>query len=76
MSQSKRGIAIGECYREAGLKVFARPASDWIVRAIYTARDGIEHARLVGALDHTRQKTLSSDILVDRSRFERIGTAG
>ncbi|MGO8917861.1 MAG: hypothetical protein ACLQJR_18315 [Stellaceae bacterium] len=76
MSQSKRGIAIGECYREAGLRVFARPASDWIVQAVYVGRDGIEHARLVGAADRSQQKTLSADILVDRRRFERIDGAG
>jgi hypothetical protein len=76
MARSKRGVVIGECYREAGLRAFARPASDWIVRAIYTGRDGIEHARLVGARDHSQEKTLSSDILADRHRFERIDIAG
>jgi hypothetical protein len=76
MTRSKRGVEIGECYREAGLRAFARPGSDWIVRAVYTGRDGIEHARLVGASDHSQQKTLSSGILADRQRFERIEDAG
>jgi hypothetical protein len=73
MSQSNRtAVAIGERYRETQRGVFARPASDWVVKAVYTGDDGIEHARLVRVSDPSQQKTLSAGVLVDRRRFEQV----
>jgi hypothetical protein len=72
MSRSNRSVAIGERFRETQRGVFARPASDWVVKAVYTGDDGIEHARLVLVSDPSQQKTLSAAILGDRRRFEQI----
>jgi hypothetical protein len=73
MSHSNRaGVTVGGRYRETQRGVFAQPASDWVVKAVYTGDDGIEHARLVRVSDPSQQKTLSAGVLIDRRRFEQL----
>jgi hypothetical protein len=73
MSHANRaGVTIGERYRETQRGAFARQAADWIVKAVYTGDDGIEHARLARVSDPSQQKTLSAGVLIDRRRFEQI----
>jgi hypothetical protein len=72
MAHTNHVVAIGERYREIQRGVFSRPASGWVVKAVYTGDDGIEHARLVRMSDPSQQKTLSAGVLTDRRRFEQI----
>jgi len=68
---SKRAIVVGQRFRDVQPGQFARPALDWIVEAVYTGTDGIEHAMLVCATDLFQRKTFSVSVLLDQRRFER-----
>jgi hypothetical protein len=46
--------------------------TEWIVEALFRGTDGVQYALLVCASDLTLEKTLSVDILNDRSRFQRV----
>ena len=57
---------IGDRYRSVGM---AFRNAVWILTALFTSRDGIEHARLTSATDATENKTLALSVIADPSRF-------
>ncbi len=66
-------IEPGRRYRELRRSVFGRAAgAEWIVEGVKADLLGLRHARLVGAADLTRRKTLSVRALADSSRFEEV----
>jgi hypothetical protein len=59
---------IGDRYRDVATTF---PKAVWILRALFTSRDGIAHAHLVSASDATDSKTLALSVLADPKRFVR-----
>jgi hypothetical protein len=72
---SKQPIERGQRYRDVHPGRFGASTTEWIIEAIFTGSDGQQHAQLVCASDSTLQKTLSVEVLADRSRFQRIVAA-
>lgn len=70
--ESNQQIARGARYRDLQATIFGQPQREWIVLDVYSANDGIEHARLVSAANPAERKTLSVAVLRDRRRFERL----
>ena len=69
---SKQPIERGQRYRDVHPGRFGALTTEWIIEAIFRGSDGRQHAQLVCASDVTQQKTLSLDVLTDRSRFQRM----
>ena len=69
---SKQPIERGQRYRDVHPGRFGALATEWIIEAIFIGSDGRQHAQLVCASDVTQQKTLSVEVLTDRSRFQRM----
>jgi hypothetical protein len=65
-------VAIGQHYRDVQQRTFGRPGLEWVIQDLITGTDGIAYARLACASDPTARKTLSSAILVDRHRYQRL----
>jgi hypothetical protein len=61
---------IGDRYRSVG-SAFRNAV--WILTALFTSRDGIEHAHLTSATDTTESKTLALSVISDPSRFVLAG---
>ncbi len=72
LKSSPPPIARGQHYREVQLSMFGRPGPEWIVEALFTGIDGIGHASLMRASDHSQRKTLSLAVLNERRRFTPI----
>jgi hypothetical protein len=70
---AKRTVETGQRYRDVQPGIFGRSAaSDWIVEAVHTDALGLCHARLVSVADPSERKTLSTEVLVDPTRFEPV----
>ena len=63
---------VGDQYRNVGTEF---RSAVWILSAIFTSRDGIEHARLTSASDATEFKTLAVSVIADTKRFVLAKTA-
>jgi hypothetical protein len=69
---SKRPVELGHRYRDVHPGAFGASGTEWIVVAVFRGTDGIQYAQLVCASDLTREKTLSVDVLSDKSRFQQV----
>ncbi len=68
---SKQPIERGQRFRDAHPGRFGALGTEWVVDAVFTGRDGRQHAQLICASDMTHQKTRSVEVFNDRSRFQR-----
>lgn len=68
----QRRPAIGQRYRNLDVAW----NSIWIVEAIYTGTDSIEHALLRSDADRTLCKTLSLSVISDPTRFMPLPVNG
>jgi hypothetical protein len=69
---SKQPVDRGQRFRDVHPGAFGGSATEWIVVAVFRGTDGVQYAQLVCASDLTLEKTLSVDVLTDRSRFQRV----
>ena len=65
-------VAVGQRYQDAQQRNFGRPGLEWVVQDLITGTDGLAYARLACVSDPTKRKTLSSAVLGDRHRFQRL----
>jgi len=61
----------GQRYRDVHQGLFGMTRTEWVVESLFTGTDGLTYARIVCASDQTQRKSLSVDVLSDRSRFQR-----
>jgi hypothetical protein len=64
-------VETGQRYRDVHQGLFGITRTEWIVESLFRGTDGLTYARIVCASDHTQRKSLSVDVLTDRSRFEQ-----
>jgi hypothetical protein len=70
--RKRGGVSVGGVYRETGRSFLGSARRCWTVDAVKTSVDGQAHA-IITSLDFLRtQKTLSTAVLLDKSRYELL----
>jgi hypothetical protein len=69
------GIRVDQHFRDVQPTAFGGAAPDWIVGYVFVGTDGKEYAGIYSAMNPNDKKTLSTAILLDKSRFIEVSRA-
>jgi hypothetical protein len=65
-------VIVGQYYRETGKRLFGGVPRLWVVERLTAGTDQMPYAVVVSVDDRSTKKTLSWDVLLDRTRYELV----
>lgn len=65
-------VTLGQRFRDVQRTMFGHAPPDWVVERVFSGVDGNQYAQVYRAADPKERKTLSTAILLDKSRFIEV----